>query len=71
MSNITIGRYDGATQHTDSGEKPLTDTWAGWVEGEDSDGKSWIVYLDGSGRPALYWPEREESGAVVGDPVKL
>lgn len=71
MSNITIGRYDGCTEHSDAGDRPLTDTWAGWVEGEDSAGKSWIVYLDGSGRPALYWPQREESGAVVGEPVKL
>lgn len=72
MSNITIGRYDGClTIHADGSESPLTETWAGWIEGEDSGGKSWIVWLDGSGRPALYWPEREESGAVVGEPVKL
>lgn len=72
MSNITIGRYDTASQISPEGvETPLTGTWSGWVEGEDRDGKSWIFYLDGAGRPSLYWPERGESGAVVGEPVKL
>lgn len=72
MSNITIGRYDGCSQTLPDGiERPLTETWAGWVEGEANDGSSWIVYLDAAGRPALYWPQREESGAVVGEPVRL
>jgi len=72
MSNITIGRYDGCTSIASDGtEAPLTEQWAGWVEGEDTAGKSWIVYLDGNGRPALYWPTRESSGAVVGEPVRL
>lgn len=72
MSNITIGRYDGCAQTGPEGtEKPLVDTWSGWIEGEADDGTSWITYLDGSGRPALHWPTREESGAVVGDPVIL
>lgn len=72
MSNITIGRYDGCTSVASDGtEKPLTETWAGWVEGEANDGTSWIVYLDGNGRPALYWPTREPSGAVAGDPITL
>lgn len=62
MSNITIGRYS---------DPPLTDTWSGWIEGTTDDGKSWITYLDGSGRPVLHWPSREESGAVVGEPITL
>lgn len=71
MSNITIGRYDDCTIHTPDGHKPLTDQWAGWIEGETTDGTSWIIYLDGTGRPALFWPQREPSGAVTGDPIKL
>lgn len=72
MSNITIGRYDGCSQTTPEGvESPLTDTWSGWIEGITDDGSSWITYLDGSGRPVLHWPAREESGAVIGEPVEL
>lgn len=67
MSNITIGRYDGLVPAGVDETSP----WSGWVEGEDASGKSWIIYLDGASRPALYWPEREESGAVVGEPIKL
>lgn len=66
MSNITIGRYDNPPPIGPDGG-----AWSGWIEGEDSDGKSWILYLNGAGRPALYWPTREESGAVEGEPVAL
>lgn len=60
MSNITIGRYgDGVNG------------WSGWVEGTDASGQRWIMYLDDTGRPSLYWSTREPSGAVVGAPVEL
>jgi hypothetical protein len=36
-----------------------------------SPASSWIVYLDAAGRPAVYWPNREPSGAVIGDPITL
>lgn len=63
MSNITIGRYDGCSATSPDGEvSPLTDTWSGWIEGTTDDGKSWITY---------HWPTREESGAVVGEPITL
>jgi hypothetical protein len=61
MSNITIGRYDADS----------TLDWSGWVEGEDSEGNSWILYLDAQGRPTTYWAKRDPSGAVVGDPIHL
>jgi hypothetical protein len=59
MSNITVGRYT-----------TLPD-YSGWIEGEDASGNRWITYLDGTGRPVLHWAHREESGAVIGEPVVL
>lgn len=59
MSNITIGRYDDTS---------ITDHWAGYIEPGD---KSWIIFLDAEGRPAVYYPKREKSGAVVGEAVVL
>jgi hypothetical protein len=59
MSNITIGRYD---------HESITKDWAGWFEPAD---KSWIIYTDTDGKPALYYPEREPSGAVIGEGIPL
>jgi len=59
MSNVTIGRYD---------HESITKTYAGWIEPGD---KAWIIYLDADGRPALYYPEREPNGAVIGDGIRL
>lgn len=59
MSNITIGRYD---------DQSITKTWAGWIEPGD---KSWIIFLDANGKPSLYYPKRNKSGAVVGQPIQI
>lgn len=59
MSNITIGRYD---------DESITKDFAGWIEPAD---KSWIIYTDARGKPAIYYSEREASGAVVGEGVVL
>lgn len=59
MSNLTIGRYDHESIRKD---------WAGYIEPAD---KSWIIYLHADGKPALYWPERDADGGVVGEPVEL
>lgn len=59
MSNLTIGRYD---------HESITKHFAGYIEPAD---KSWIIYLDADGKPALYWPERDADGGVVGEPVEL
>jgi len=53
---IRIGRYEEGHEYT------------GWIEDRES---SWIVYLGPDGKPSLYWRDREDSGAVVGDPVDL
>lgn len=72
MTNITIGRYDsGETISDEDGTRPLAAVWAGWIEGEDLAGTGWIIYLDGQGRPAVYFPDRDPSGAVRGEPVPL
>lgn len=59
MSNITIGRYD---------HDSITNDFAGWLEPAD---KSWIIYTDANGKPTVYYPEREPSGAVIGDGIPL
>jgi hypothetical protein len=52
MQNIIVRRYE-----EDCG-------WQGWIEPED---KSWIVFLDASGRP-VFFPHRDpETGAVLGE----
>lgn len=59
MSTITIGRYE---------HESITKDYAGYIEPAD---KSWIIYLDADGKPAIYYPERETNGAVIGDGIPL
>lgn len=74
MQNITIGRYnqvpDDVARPAD-GPEFAQDRWAGWIEGQRDDGTTWILWLNHEGSPEVYWPAREPSGAVIGDPVKL
>lgn len=53
---IRIGRYEEGHEY------------AGWVEDRE---ESWIIFLGRDGKPALYWRDREDSGAVMGEPVDL
>ena len=57
MGNVKIGRYE---------HESITNEWSGWIEPAD---RSWIIYLDTDGKPAVYYPEREPSGAVIGDGI--
>lgn len=59
MSTLTIGRYE---------HESITRDYAGYIEPAD---KAWIIYLDADGKPAVYYPEREASGAVIGDGIAL
>jgi len=59
MSSITIGRYD---------HESITQHYSGWIEPAD---KSWIIYTDQNGNPAVYYPQREASGAVTGEGIVL
>lgn len=59
MSNITIGRYT---------HESVTKDFAGWFEPAD---RSWIIYTDANGKPAIYYPERDASGAVIGEGIAL
>jgi len=61
MPNMKIGRYSDVQAETGG-------QWSGWVEPDD---RSWIIWLDATGKPALYWPERDADGGVIGDPVVL
>lgn len=60
MQRVEIGRYPVPAEG-----------YAGYIEGTRDDGTTWIMYLDQYGSPELFWPTREETGAVVGDPIKL
>lgn len=45
---------------------------AGLIEGEAEDGTRWVLWLDGKGMPAVYFPERDyETGAVIGEGTVL
>lgn len=59
MSNIQIERYQ---------DQSITKDWAGCIY---DDNESWIIFLDADGRPSLYWPQRDENGGVIGEPIVL
>jgi hypothetical protein len=59
MSNLKIGRY---------AHESVTAHHAGWIEPDDG---SWIIFLDAAGKPCVYYAEREPSGAVIGEGVRL
>ncbi len=67
MQNITIERYpDDHAKDVETGKG-----FAGAISGQDDTGRGWILWLDGTGRPCVYYGDREPSGAVLGDPVDL
>ena len=59
MANIKIGRY---------AHESVTEHFSGWIEPDD---RSWIIYLGPTGKPACYFPERDESGGVVGEAISF
>lgn len=67
---LKVGAYGEETRSIgpDGVAKPLSHSFAGYIEDESA---SWIVFLDGLGRPAVYWPNRDADGGVVGDPIDL
>lgn len=44
---------------------------AGLIEGETDSGEKWVLFLDADGKPEVYWPERSEDGAVVGEGISM
>jgi hypothetical protein len=66
MKRITIERYNREAHNTPNGW-----SYSGLISGETNDGRRWIMWLDEDGAPAVYWPERESDGAVVGEPITL
>lgn len=67
MSNITIGRYGpNEAKNLETGHG-----FSAWIEGCDDNGAGWIFWLDETGRPAVYFPNRAESGAVLGPQIEL
>lgn len=62
MTNIKVGRYSPKSKVIDGDiEKPLTDFWQGWLEPED---KSWIMFIDGKGRPTVFLDRDPLTGAI-------
>jgi hypothetical protein len=52
MPKIKVERYNDELKHE----------WLGWIEPED---KSWILFIDGQGKP-VFFPKRDpETGAVI------
>lgn len=67
MSNITVGRYG-----PDEAKDLMTGKgYSAWISGEDDNGAGWIFWLDESVRPAVYFPNREPSGAVIEPQIPL
>ncbi|AAN07959.1 hypothetical protein PBI_CHE9D_41 [Mycobacterium phage Che9d] len=79
MQNITIGRYKPAQVHANiecfDGKPPavvdVADLFDGWIEGIRDDGSSWIMWLDSKGNPYVFYPNRDETGGVIGDGIRL
>lgn len=67
MQNITIERYPAEMA------KDLVNGrgFSGCISGIDDAGKGWILWLDETGRPIVYFGNREESGAVLEPRVHL
>jgi len=61
MRTVRIERYDA----------PQNTRFAGLIEGTADDDRSWIMFLDETGMPAVYWSQRDETGGVVGGGVDL
>lgn len=76
MNRITIGRYNKAIAELPfigplAKALRIEEMVSGWIEGVRDDGTEWIMWLDAAGSPAFYWPTRDESGGVIGEPVLL
>lgn len=75
MQNITIGRYsdnEGRVHRDESGAiERIEKTHDGWIEGVRDDGSTWIMFLDASGSPEVFWGRRDEGGGVIGDGIPL
>ena len=42
-----------------------------WAERRCHAQATWIVFLDGLGRPAVFFPRRDSDGGVIGDGINL
>ena len=85
MQRITIGRYkptpggpfvDLPEPRVDGEDTVVSTTdvsayYDGWIEGIRDDGSTWIVWLDATGSPEVFWPRRDENGGVEGEPISL
>lgn len=60
MKRISIERY-----------KTPTAGYAGCIEGETDDGIQWIMFMDETGKPEIFWPNRAPDGGVAGRAIGL
>lgn len=42
--------------------------FTGYIE---DDAKTWIIYLGQDGKPALYYPDRNKDGSVIGEGINV
>lgn len=67
MQNITIERYgEDEAKNLETGKG-----FSACIYGQDDNGAGWIFWLDETGRPTEYYPNREESGAVLEPRIHL
>ena len=67
MQNITISRYPAEhAKNLETGKG-----FSGDISGEDDNGRRWIMWLDETGRPIVFFGNREADGAVLEPRVHL
>jgi hypothetical protein len=67
MQNITIERYaDWEAKNSETGRG-----FSACIYGQDDAGQGWILWLDETGRPCVYYGDREADGAVTGGQIDL
>jgi hypothetical protein len=67
MQNITIERYgEHEAKNSVTGEG-----FSACISGQDDTGAGWVFWLDETGRPCVYFPNREPSGAVLEPQISL
>lgn len=79
MQRISVERYRAddpslcCVQEDDQEPRcvPIIEEYAGFIEGVRDDGTRWIMYIDAHGSPQIFWRERDEDGAVIGEGIPL
>lgn len=59
--SLNFGSYSKTPENVDK-------LFTGYIE---DDKKTWIIYLGRDGKPALYYPDRNKDGSVIGEGINV